>query len=55
MQTLIGLIFIINAFVVGWLFNQDTILDDASAMIGATSMADSTTTKASAAIAAGSC
>ncbi|MEO8427357.1 MAG: cation-translocating P-type ATPase [Verrucomicrobiota bacterium] len=34
-QTLIGLIFIINAFVVGWLFKQDTILDDASAMIGA--------------------
>src|SRR5437867_2841737 len=34
-QTLIGLIFVINAFVIGWLFKSDTMLDDVSAMIGA--------------------
>ncbi|MBI3415761.1 MAG: cation-translocating P-type ATPase [Verrucomicrobia bacterium] len=34
-QTLIGLIFIVNAFIVERVFKADTILDDASAMIGA--------------------
>src|SRR5438552_17371471 len=34
-QTLVGLIFIVNAFLVSWLFEKDTLLDDASAMIGA--------------------
>jgi Cd2+/Zn2+-exporting ATPase len=34
-QTLVGLIFIVNSFLIGWLFNADTMLDDVSAMIGA--------------------
>ena len=34
-QTLIGLIFVINAFVVDWLFEQGHIVASASGMIGA--------------------
>ena len=34
-QTLVGLIFIINAFVVDWLFEQGTMVSNFSAMIGA--------------------
>jgi Cd2+/Zn2+-exporting ATPase len=34
-QTLVGLIFIVNSFLIGWLFKTDTMLDDVSAMIGA--------------------
>jgi Cd2+/Zn2+-exporting ATPase len=34
-QTLVGLIFILNSVLVSWLFTEDTMLDDASAMVGA--------------------
>jgi Cd2+/Zn2+-exporting ATPase len=34
-QTLIGLIFIINAFIVDWVFSQAAMISDFSAMIGA--------------------
>jgi Cd2+/Zn2+-exporting ATPase len=34
-QTLVGVIFVINAFIVDWLFEQGTLVASASAMIGA--------------------
>ena len=34
-QTLIGVVFVINAFIVDWLFEQATTVSNASAMIGA--------------------
>src|SRR5947207_14452884 len=34
-QTLVGLIFVVNAFIVDWLFEQGTVISNFSAMIGA--------------------
>ena len=34
-QTLLGLLFVINAFIVDWLLEQSTMVASASAMIGA--------------------
>src|SRR5262245_50729849 len=34
-QTLVGLIFVINAFIVDWLFEKGTMVSNFSAMIGA--------------------
>src|SRR5262245_53030682 len=34
-QTLVGLLFVINAFIVDWLLEQSTLVASASAMIGA--------------------
>ena len=35
MQTLVGLLFVINAFIVDWLLEKGTVVASASAMIGA--------------------
>src|SRR5688500_14904209 len=34
-QTIIGMLFIINAFIIGWVFPQGAMVSSASAMIGA--------------------
>ena len=34
-QTLVGLVFVINAFMVDWVFDKGTTVASASAMIGA--------------------